>query len=88
MYWARLEGCRTRFDGVSGDKWYTELREQIQTRLTYERLRRQSGLEVHRQMFKHQCTVANNCLRQAKHHYYSNKVVEAASNQKKLYDIV
>ena len=71
-------------------KWYKiDFREQVQARHKYKRLLRQFGLDVHRQMFKHQVTVINTCLHQTKHHYYSNKGAEAASNQQKpYYDIV
>ena len=67
-------------------QWYTQnLREAKQEKRRLERLWRNTKLTVHKEMYRHQCTIVNNMLLQAKQVYYCNKLEECGGDQAKLH---
>ncbi|MCK5882742.1 MAG: hypothetical protein KAG61_03570, partial [Bacteriovoracaceae bacterium] len=68
--------------------WYTEeLRNAKQKRRKLERRYRRTKLEVHKQIFRHQCCVVNKMVLRAKKDYFSKKVLECGHDQKALFGI-
>lgn len=66
--------------------WYTEdLRTGKEEKRRAERQMRKTNLTVHRQMFRDKSTQVTKLLLETKKKYYSNKIYEIGTDQKKLY---
>ena len=73
----------------SESDWYTsEIRDAKQIRRRFERKWRNSGLEVHRQMFKEQCCKVNVMIGTGKANYYKKLVDDHKGDTKNLFKVV
>ena len=69
--------------------WYNdEVDDAICARRQLERAWKKSGLVIHHQIFRHQCTVVMNTIRRVKRAYYIPAVSDAGSDQRALFGIV
>ena len=81
---------KTRLITVRPDsKWYTpEIAAAKKLRRSLERKWRSNKIEIHRQIYRNQCRIVNNLIRNAKTKYYSNIIEVNCNDQKALFKFV
>ena len=68
--------------------WYTdELHEAKHLKRKLERKWRETGLVVHRLIYRQQCSAMNKLLRQARTSYYHQKIADCGHDQKGVYRV-
>jgi len=66
--------------------WYCDsLRQAKWERRRLERRWRTHELEIHRQLYRAQCTIVNNLLIKTRQDYYQEKLITSGSDQKAIY---
>ena len=69
-------------------RYNDEVDDAICARHQLECAWKKSGLVIHHQIFRHQCTVVVNTIRRVKRAYYISAVSDAGSDQRALFGIV
>ncbi|CAG2202992.1 unnamed protein product [Mytilus edulis] len=69
-------------------QWYSdELRESKRNRRRAERKWRETGLEIHRQIFKERCSNTGKLLHQTKQDFFSKKIEDCSGDHKQLFKL-
>ena len=69
--------------------WYKdEIAFAKRSRRKLERQWRNTRLEIHRQIYKEQCNVVSKLIHQARQQYYNGLILEHASDQKALFQVI
>ena len=68
--------------------WYSEeLREAKRKRRQYERKWKSTGLEVHRQIYREQCSTVGKLLVRTRQKFYQDKISECGRDSKAIYNV-
>ena len=68
--------------------WYSEeLREAKRKRRQYERKWKSTGLEVHRQIYREQCSAVGKLLVRTRQKFYQDKISECGRDSKAIYNV-
>ncbi|VDI25686.1 Hypothetical predicted protein [Mytilus galloprovincialis] len=69
-------------------QWYSdELRESKRNRRRVERKWSETGLEIHRQIFKERCSRTGKLLHQTKQDFFSKKIEDCSGDHKQLFKL-